>query len=103
MPKRCFRTMAPACTRPELWKAERIFFYDKKGYGLISDTARYLHWRFCSTRPCAVRLHRPHDELLQEISAGYEAPINLVYSARNVALCGESRCTPPAEGQAVRV
>src|SRR5262245_7856832 len=46
-----------------------------------------LHRWAHQTRPCAMRLHRPDDQLYRRLVPGYEAPINLVYSARNRSAC----------------
>ena len=66
-----------------LWKAGKNIFYDKKGYGLISDTARYYIGGLIKHAHALCAFIAPTTNSYRRLVPGYEAPINLVYSARN--------------------
>src|SRR3954467_11885391 len=70
-------------THQSLWNDGKPLFYDEKGYGGLSDIARWYiggilkHARSLSafTNPTVNSYHR--------LIPGFEAPVNLVYSAGN--------------------
>src|SRR5258706_7644 len=70
-----------------LWKAGKNIFYDKKGYGLISDTARYYIGGLIKHAHALCGFIAPTTNSYRRLVPGYEAPINLVYSARNRSAC----------------
>src|ERR1044071_2841087 len=70
-----------------LWKAGKNIFYDKKGYGLISDTARYYIGGLIKHAHALCAFIAPTTNSYRRLVPGYEAPINLVYSARNRSAC----------------
>ena len=70
-----------------LWKASKNIFYDKKGYGLISDTARYYIGGLIKHAHALCGFIAPTTNSYRRLVPGYEAPINLVYSARNRSAC----------------
>jgi len=70
-----------------LWNGTNNLFFDKNGYALISDSARwYIGGLIKHAAGCCLR--GSHDEQLPAAGAGYEAPINLIYSpAQLSAIC----------------
>src|SRR5690606_13592990 len=70
-----------------LWKDGEPLFFDEKGYGGLSDVARwyiggilkYSHSLLAFTNPTVNSYHR--------LVPGFAAPVNLVYSARNRSAC----------------
>ena len=70
-----------------LWKSGKNLFYDKKGYGLISDTARYYIGGLIKHAHALCAFIAPTTNSYRRLVPGYEAPINLVYSARNRSAC----------------
>ena len=87
-----------------LWKAGKNIFYDKKGYGLISDTARYYIGGLIKHAHALCAFIAPTTNSYRRLVPGYEAPINLVYSARNRSACVRiPDVLHQREGQAVGV
>jgi len=70
-----------------LWKSGKNIFYDKKGYGLISDTARHYIGGLIKHAHALCAFIAPTTNSYRRLVPGYEAPINLVYSARNRSAC----------------
>jgi glutamine synthetase len=70
-----------------LWKAGKNLFYDKKGYGLISETARHYIGGLIKHAHALCGFIAPTTNSYRRLVPGYEAPINLVYSARNRSAC----------------
>ena len=71
-------------THQSLWKDGEPLFYDENGYGGLSDLARWYIGGLIEHAPALPRVHQPDDQLLPAgWCPGYEAPVNLVYSARN--------------------
>src|SRR5512145_1826086 len=70
-----------------LWKGGKNLFYDKKGYGLISDTARYYIGGLIKHAHALCGFIAPTTNSYHRLVPGYEAPVNLVYSARNRSAC----------------
>ncbi|HEX9015089.1 MAG TPA: type I glutamate--ammonia ligase [Chloroflexota bacterium] len=66
-----------------LWKDGSNLFYDKDGYGLISQTAKYYIGGVLKHAPALLALAAPTTNSYRRLVPGYEAPINLVYSQRN--------------------
>ncbi len=66
-----------------LWKAGVNLFYDKKGYALLSQTAKYYIGGLLKHAPSLMAFCAPTTNSYKRLVPGYEAPVNLVYSARN--------------------
>jgi glutamine synthetase len=66
-----------------LWKNGTNIFYDPEGYALISDTARYFIGGLLKHARALMAFCAPTTNSYKRLVPGYEAPVNLVYSARN--------------------
>jgi glutamine synthetase len=66
-----------------LWKGESNLFYDEKGYGQISQTAKYYIGGLLKHAPALLAICAPTTNSYRRLVPGYEAPVNLVYSQRN--------------------
>ncbi len=82
-------TTAPACTcHQSLWNDGKPLFYDENGYGGLSDIARWYIGGLLKHAPVAARLHQPDASTrYHRLVPGFEAPVNLVYSAGNRSAC----------------
>src|SRR3989454_3115500 len=88
MPKPLFQDNGSGMhTHQSLWKGGKNIFYDKKGYGLISDTARHYIGGLIKHAHALCAFIAPTTNSYRRLVPGYEAPINLVYSARNRSAC----------------
>jgi glutamine synthetase len=70
-----------------LWKDGTNLFFDKKGYALISQMAKYYIGGLLKHSPALLGLCAPTTNSYRRLVPGYEAPINLVYSQRNRSAC----------------
>jgi glutamine synthetase len=70
-------------THMSLWKNSTNVFYDPEGYALIGETARYYVGGLLKHSPALMALCAPTTNSYKRLVPGYEAPVNLVYSARN--------------------
>ncbi len=70
-----------------LWKDGTPLFYDESGYGGLSNTARWYIGGLLHHAPSLLALTNPTVNSYHRLVPGYEAPINLVYSARNRSAC----------------
>ena len=66
-----------------LWKGETNLFWDEKGYGQISEMARYYIGGLLKHAPALLAICAPTTNSYRRLVPGYEAPVNLVYSQRN--------------------
>ncbi|MCE5287907.1 MAG: type I glutamate--ammonia ligase [Nocardiaceae bacterium] len=66
-----------------LWKDGKPLFYDESGYGGLSDIARHYIGGILKHAPSLLAFTNPTINSYHRLVPGYEAPINLVYSARN--------------------
>ena len=66
-----------------LWKGETNLFYDEKGYGQVSQTAKYYIGGLLRHAPALLGICAPTTNSYRRLVPGYEAPVNLVYSQRN--------------------
>ena len=66
-----------------LWKDGKPLFFDKKGYALLSQTALYYIGGILKHAPAILAFAAPTTNSYRRLVPGYEAPVNLVYSARN--------------------
>ena len=70
-----------------LWKGGEPLFYDERGYGGLSDTARWYIGGLLRHAPSLLAWTNPTTNSFHRLVPGYEAPVNLVYSARNRSAC----------------
>jgi glutamine synthetase len=66
-----------------LWKDGEPLFYDERGYGGLSDTARHYVGGLLHHAPSLLAFTNPTVNSYKRLVPGFEAPINLVYSQRN--------------------
>lgn len=66
-----------------LWKDGQNIFYDPEGYALISREAKYYIGGLLKHSPALMALCAPTTNSYKRLVPGYEAPVNLIYSARN--------------------
>jgi glutamine synthetase len=70
-----------------LWKDGQPLFHDETGYGGLSDTARYYIGGLLHHAPSLLAFTNPTVNSYHRLVPGFEAPVNLVYSARNRSAC----------------
>jgi len=70
-----------------LWKDGQPLFHDESGYGGLSDTARYYVGGLLHHAPSLLAFTNPTVNSYHRLVPGFEAPVNLVYSARNRSAC----------------
>jgi glutamine synthetase len=70
-------------THQSLWKDGTNLFYDKNGYALLSDMARWYIGGLLSHAPALLAFAAPTTNSYRRLVPGYEAPIKVAYSARN--------------------
>ncbi len=70
-----------------LWKDGSPLFHDESGYGGLSDTARYYIGGILHHAPSLLAFTNPTVNSYHRLVPGFEAPVNLVYSARNRSAC----------------
>ena len=88
MPKPIFQDNGSGMhTHQSLWKKGKNLFYDKKGYALLSDTARWYIGGLLRHAHSLCGLIAPTTNSYRRLVPGYEAPINLAYSQRNRSAC----------------
>jgi len=66
-----------------LWKDGEPLFYDEAGYGGLSDMARWYIGGLLTHAPAVLAFTNPTVNSYHRLVPGFEAPVNLVYSARN--------------------
>jgi glutamine synthetase len=66
-----------------LWKGNENLFFDKNGYALLSETARFYIGGLIKHAPALLAFAAPTTNSYRRLVPGYEAPINLIYSQRN--------------------
>ncbi|HYO85567.1 MAG TPA: type I glutamate--ammonia ligase [Dermatophilaceae bacterium] len=74
-------------THQSLWKDGTPLFYDEQGYGGLSDLARWYIGGLLAHAPSLLAFTNPTVNSYHRLVPGYEAPVNLVYSARNRSAC----------------
>ena len=74
-------------THQSLWKDGQPLFYDESGYGGLSDMARWYIGGLLAHAPALLAFTNPTMNSYHRLVPGYEAPVNLVYSARNRSAC----------------
>jgi glutamine synthetase len=70
-----------------LWKNGEPLFYDEQGYGGLSDIARWYVGGLLHHAPSLLAFTNPTLNSFHRLVPGFEAPVNLVYSARNRSAC----------------
>lgn len=70
-------------THQSLWKDGDPLFYDEAGYGSLSDTARWYIGGLLAHANSLAAFTNPTANSYHRLVKGFEAPINLVYSAGN--------------------
>jgi glutamine synthetase len=70
-----------------LWKNGDPLFFDERGYGGLSDTARWYIGGLLKHAPSLLAFTNPTVNSYHRLVPGFEAPVNLVYSARNRSAC----------------
>jgi glutamine synthetase len=70
-----------------LWKNGEPLFYDETGYAGLSDIARYYIGGLLFHAPSLLAFTNPTVNSYHRLVPGYEAPVNLVYSAGNRSAC----------------
>jgi glutamine synthetase len=66
-----------------LWKDGQPLFFDENGYGGLSDTARWYIGGLIKHSGAVLAFTNPTANSYHRLVPGFEAPVNLVYSARN--------------------
>jgi glutamine synthetase len=70
-----------------LWKGGEPLMFDEKGYGQISDLARWYIGGLLKHAAAILAFAAPTTNSYKRLVPGYEAPVNLVYSQRNRSAC----------------
>jgi len=70
-----------------LFKDGKNIFFDPQGYALISQTAKYYIGGLLKHSASLSALVAPTTNSYRRLVPGFEAPVNLVYSARNRSAC----------------
>lgn len=70
-------------TNISLWKDGQNLFFSPEGYGGLSDTARWFIGGLLKHAPSLVVFTNPTVNSYRRLVPGFEAPVTLVYSARN--------------------
>ena len=66
-----------------LWSGGEPLFYDEQGYAGLSDMARYYIGGLLKHAPAVLAFTNPTLNSYRRLVPGFEAPVNLVYSAGN--------------------
>jgi glutamine synthetase len=70
-------------THQSLWNDGKPLFYDEAGYGGLSDIARWYIGGLLKHAPAVLAFTNPSINSYRRLVKGFEAPVNLVYSAGN--------------------
>ncbi len=66
-----------------IWKGDKNVFYDPKGYALTSEMCRYYIGGLLKHAGAILAFGAPTTNSYKRLVPGFEAPVNLCYSARN--------------------
>lgn len=84
MPKPIFKDNGSGMhVHSSIWKDNTNLFYDGKGYALISEACKYYIGGLLKHAAAILAFGAPTTNSYKRLVPGYEAPVNLVYSARN--------------------
>lgn len=78
-----------------LWSAGKPLFFDENGYAQLSDVARWYIGGLLKHAPALLAFTNPTINSFHRLIPGFEAPVNLVYSARNRSACIRIPITGP--------
>jgi glutamine synthetase len=70
-----------------IWKNGETVMYDETGYAGLSESARFMIGGILHHAPALLAICAPTTNSYRRLVPGYEAPINLIYSARNRSAC----------------
>ncbi len=70
-------------THQSLWNGKNPLFYDEAGYAGLSDLARWYIGGLLKHAPAVLAFTNPTVNSYHRLIPGFEAPVNLVYSAGN--------------------
>ena len=70
-----------------IWKNGENVFFDQNGYAGLSDAARWYIGGLLKHAPSLLAFTNPSTNSYRRLVPGFEAPINLIYSARNRSAC----------------
>jgi len=70
-----------------IWNDGKPLFYDENGYAQLSDVARWYIGGLLKHAPALLAFTNPTINSFHRLVPGFEAPVNLVYSARNRSAC----------------
>ncbi|NLA28652.1 MAG: type I glutamate--ammonia ligase [Propionibacterium sp.] len=70
-----------------IWNQGKPLFYDENGYAQLSDLARWYIGGLLQHAPALLAFTNPTINSFHRLVPGFEAPVNLVYSARNRSAC----------------
>lgn len=88
MPKPLFQDNGSGMhVHQSLWKDGQPLFFDENGYGFLSEMAVHYIGGLLKHAPALLAFCAPTTNSYRRLVPGYEAPINLVYSARNRSAC----------------
>lgn len=88
MPKPLFEENGSGMhTNMSLWRDGEPLFYDPDGYAQLSDVARWYIGGVLQHGPSVLAFSNPTVNSYRRLVPGYEAPVNLVYSACNRSAC----------------
>ncbi len=74
-------------THQSLWNGMQNVFYQKGGYGNLSQVGKWYIGGLLKHAPAILAFAAPTTNSYRRLVPGYEAPINLVYSKRNRSAC----------------
>ncbi len=84
MPKPIFKDNGSGMhIHTSLWKGDKNLFYDAKGYAMISDLCKWYIGGMLKHAHAVLAFAAPTTNSYRRLVPGYEAPVNLCYSARN--------------------
>ncbi len=84
MPKPIFKDNGSGMhVHSSLWKDGSNLFYDSKGYALISEACKWYIGGLLKHAHSILAFGAPTTNSYRRLVPGYEAPVNLCYSARN--------------------
>ena len=70
-----------------VWKNGENIMFDESGYAGLSDQARWYIGGLLKHTPSLLAFTNPSTNSFRRLVPGFEAPINLIYSARNRSAC----------------